>query len=115
MCSNTPQSAKGSHMKKITVLLALLSSTSIWAAEPAASTPGLMDMAKSAATKANETALINLNTASESDISKVPGISPEMAKEIIAKRPYQSVTDLKKVKGLKEDVIAKIKPFVAFK
>ncbi len=76
---------------------------------------GMMDHAKAAGTQVTEKALVNINTAPATDLEKVPGLTPATAKEIVANRPYVSVTDLSKVKGLKADVIAKIKPYVTTK
>lgn len=76
---------------------------------------GMMDHAKAVGTQATEKALVNINTAPAADLEKVPGLTPATAKEIVANRPYVSVTDLSKVKGLKSDVIAKIKPYVTTK
>jgi competence protein ComEA len=47
--------------------------------------------------------LININSASESDLDTLPGIGPVTAKKIISGRPYNSVDDLinKKIVGTK--------------
>jgi DNA uptake protein ComE-like DNA-binding protein len=37
---------------------------------------------------------LNINTASEQDIAKLPGVTPEMATAIVEKRPYGSTRDL---------------------
>jgi competence protein ComEA len=62
-----------------------------------------------------EKALVNLNTASKADLAKLPGIGPVRADAIIKGRPYAEVTDLKKVKGIGDGVIAKIKDYVTVK
>lgn len=71
--------------------------------------------AESTMKKVEAKALVNLNTASAADLTKVPGIGPSRAQAIIAARPYKSLSDLKKVKGIKEGVIAQIKPYVTVK
>jgi DNA uptake protein ComE-like DNA-binding protein len=37
---------------------------------------------------------VNINTASEKDLTTLPGVTPEMATTLIAKRPYSSTRDL---------------------
>jgi competence protein ComEA len=52
---------------------------------------------------------INLNTATEQQLQTLPGVSAARAKQIIAGRPYKSVSDLKTA-GISETEIAKIAP-----
>jgi competence protein ComEA len=59
------------------------------------------DHAKAAtATTPHLAAPVNLNTASAEDLETLPGIGPTHAKAIIEGRPYKSVDDLERVKGL---------------
>lgn len=44
--------------------------------------------------------LVDLNTADEKALEAIPGVGPATAKAIIAARPFKSVDDLKKVKGI---------------
>lgn len=57
--------------------------------------------------------LVNLNTADEKALDTLPGIGPAMAKRIIEYREteggFQSVEDLKKVKGIGEAKFEKMK------
>lgn len=59
---------------------------------------------------------ININTASQKELEKLPQIGPVLAKKIIEYRQteggFQSPQDLKKVRGIGEKVFAKIKPYV---
>jgi competence protein ComEA len=57
------------------------------------------------------TALVDLNTASEQDLTALKGIGAVTAKKIIAARPYKSVDELTKA-GLSANKIEAIKPFV---
>jgi helix-hairpin-helix protein len=66
--------------------------------------------AKSAQAKA-PAAVVNLNTASESDLVALPGVGPATAKKIIAGRPYASVADLAKA-GVPKNTIEKISSMV---
>ena len=43
---------------------------------------------------------MNLNTADQAALEDLPGIGPAHAKAIIAARPFKSVDDLERVKGL---------------
>ena len=63
--------------------------------------------------KAEGKLMVHINSATPEELAKLPGIGPEKAKAIIAARPFQSVEDLKKVKGIKEAVFAKIKGMVS--
>jgi hypothetical protein len=61
----------------------------------------------SAATK------ININTATQSDLAGLPGMSKKKADKVIAGRPYSSAADLSK-SGLSAKQIQKITPLVSF-
>jgi len=66
--------------------------------------------AKTAQSKA-PASVVNLNTASQSDLEALPGVGPATAKKIIAGRPYASVADLAKA-GVPKNTIDKITPMV---
>jgi competence ComEA-like helix-hairpin-helix protein len=74
-----------------------------------------LDNGKSKVAAVKEKALVNLNTASKEDLAKLPGIGPVRAQSIVDARPYNDVTDLKKVKGIGAGTIAKLKGLVTTK
>lgn len=58
---------------------------------------------------------ININTAEQSALEKLPGIGPVKAKAIIAGRPYKSVEDVTKVSGIKGKTYDAIKEYIVVK
>ncbi len=55
---------------------------------------------------------VDLNTASEKDLDKLPGIGRTTAKKIVAGRPYSSVSDLSRA-GVSQREIDRIAPLVS--
>lgn len=59
---------------------------------------------------------ININTASQKELEKLPQIGPVLAKKIIEYRRrqggFKSAEELRKVSGIGEKVFARIKPYV---
>lgn len=56
--------------------------------------------------------LIDINTASEDELDSLPGIGPVYAKRIIEGRPYRSINDLRRVKGIGEKTLDKFKDMI---
>jgi competence protein ComEA len=60
--------------------------------------------------------LLNINTASTTDLDGLPGIGQSIAQRIVEYRttngPFQAVDDLQKVKGIGPALFAKIAPLV---
>ena len=56
--------------------------------------------------------LININTASQAELEALPGIGPVIARRIVEGRPYRSVEDLDRVKGIGKKRLEEIQPWV---
>lgn len=59
-------------------------------------------------------AKVNLNTASRAELESLPRVGPAMAKRIIQGRPYRSLDDLDKVKGIGPKMLELLAPLVSF-
>ena len=58
---------------------------------------------------------VNINTASKDELDVLPGIGPVKAQSIIDARPFKTIEDIMKVRGIKEGEFAKIKDIIAVK
>jgi competence protein ComEA len=58
---------------------------------------------------------LDVNTASEAELQRLPGIGPAMSARIVAARPFKSVDDLRKVKGIGAKTLETIRPWVSVK
>ena len=59
--------------------------------------------------------LINVNTASQKELESLPGVGPVIARRIIEARPYRTVEDLLRVRGLGAKRMEEIRPLVGLK
>ncbi len=57
---------------------------------------------------------VNLNTATLEQIVALPSVGPKMAQRIVDGRPYHSISDLDKVKGIGPKLLEKLAPVVTF-
>lgn len=58
------------------------------------------------------TSALDLNTATREELEALPGIGPSLAAAIIASRPYRTVDDLAKVKGIGPALPERLRPVV---
>ena len=80
--------------------------------EATKSAKNVQTAAKSTAAKLAPGTKININTADQSMIEKLPEIGPVKAKAIIAGRPYNSIEDITKVKGIKGKTFDAVKDYI---
>lgn len=86
--------------------------STVCCAETGTTTQAARTAVKSAAKQTVPAVKIDLNTAAQKDLEKLPGIGPANAKKIIAGRPYASSADLAKA-GIPAGTINKIAPLVS--
>lgn len=58
---------------------------------------------------------VNLNTASQEELEKLPGVGRVKAQAIMKGRPYKSPEDIMKIRGIKEGTYQKLKEFISVK
>ena len=72
----------------------------------------LKDIQSQVKTSVFSDGLLDLNTAGKEKLMLIKGIGPVLAETIIAGRPYKTVDDLLKVKGIGSKRLEKIRPYV---
>ena len=58
---------------------------------------------------------VDINTAAKDDLDALPGIGPVKAQAIIDARPFKTIEDIMKVKGIKDGEFSKIKDLITVK
>jgi radical SAM superfamily enzyme with C-terminal helix-hairpin-helix motif len=56
--------------------------------------------------------IINVNTATPQELETIPGVGPQLAKEIIRGRPYTRIEDLEHVRGIGSYTLNSVRPYV---
>lgn len=57
---------------------------------------------------------LNLNTASPEQLEALPRVGPALAARIVQGRPYRSLADLDRVKGIGPSTLRALRPLVTF-
>jgi competence protein ComEA len=73
-------------------------------------------LAKKAAVKHEVTGVVNLNTASATQLDLLPGVGPKAVKRIMdvrMKTPFTRVDELVKVKGFGAKKLSRLKPYLS--
>lgn len=55
---------------------------------------------------------VSLNQASAQELEGLPGVGPKLAERIVAGRPFRSVVDLDRVRGIGEATLLRLTPLV---
>jgi competence protein ComEA len=58
---------------------------------------------------------VDINTAAKDDLDALPGIGPVKAQAIIEARPFKTIEDIMKVKGIKDGEFSKIRDLIMVK
>jgi len=58
---------------------------------------------------------VNINSATKEELDVLPGIGPVKAQAIIDGRPFKTIEDIMKVRGIKDGEFAKIKDMISVK
>ena len=102
----------GADLTSLNLAAPLADGTQIVVPRPGATAPG---SSTSDTGTAGGTALININTASETDLEALPGVGPVTAAAIIDYRtqngPFAAVDDLIDVSGIGPSTLEQIRPF----
>jgi DNA uptake protein ComE-like DNA-binding protein len=96
-------------MKFAKYLLILLTALALTAAPQAKKAPAKTDTKSAPAAPAASAALLDINSASEADLKKLPGIGDAYAAKIVQNRPYRAKNQLVQKKIIPQATYDKIK------
>lgn len=95
--------------------LAVLIATTLVCGGIASSAPAQTNRSTQARSRAStKGSRVNVNSADLETLETLPGVTSSLAKKIVAGRPYKSLDDLKKVKGLTQTKIDGLRSHVTF-
>jgi competence protein ComEA len=80
--------------------------------KPAASKP-VLEAASPKSSPEAVPALVSLQNASIDQLAQVPGINKKLASEIVKARPFKSLDELNRVRGLGESSIRKLRALLS--
>lgn len=89
-----------------------LATTATSAPEPPTGVSGVAAGGAPAVVQSGGGGLINLNTATATELEALPGIGPSKAAAIIANRPFSTVDDLERVPGVGARTLEQLRPLV---
>jgi competence protein ComEA len=104
-------SKAGLTAKKIAEIKPFVTVSSAAAAAPAAA-PASAPASSAAASAASAARPVDINSADAKALEALPGVGAKTADEIIKGRPYKTVDDLAKVKGIGKAKLDKLRPLV---
>jgi competence protein ComEA len=55
---------------------------------------------------------VDLNRASEVELTALPGVGPALAARIVAARPFAAIDELRRVRGLRHATLERLRPLV---
>jgi competence ComEA-like helix-hairpin-helix protein len=60
----------------------------------------------------NTASLVNINTASQTELEQLPGIGPALAERIVSSRPFAKTDDIRQVKGIGDKTFNSLAPLI---
>lgn len=73
--------------------------------------PALVDAGASGAEAVSN--IVNINTASVKELTKLPRIGKALAQRIVEGRPYASIAEVKQVQGISEEMFNEVKALIS--
>ena len=105
-------SSVSSFRRKLQSLSGVALAVCVALSAPAAETREKRSAAPKPAAQSTAQAKVDINTADAAALQTLPGVGPQIAQAIIEARPFSSVNELEKVRGIGEARLREIKPLV---